>query len=85
MTTTITIILSVLLVCIITIFIFAKLYRKYKSMYDNEHNRLAGLEQEYTHLIEAYNIRKKNKEESDEKIDNLHSGIITADDILPKR
>jgi uncharacterized membrane protein SpoIIM required for sporulation len=83
---TITLIISVLLlVSFIVIFILSKLYRKQKNNYEKEHNKLIGLEAEYTRLVEAYQIRKNNKEEADEKIDDLHSGIISADDILPKR
>lgn len=66
-------------------FIFYKMFRKYKKAYEVEHNKLIGLEAEYTCLVEAYQIRKNNKEEADEKIDDLHSGVISADDILPKR
>jgi uncharacterized membrane protein SpoIIM required for sporulation len=83
---TITLIISaLLLVSFVVIFILSKLYRKQKNNYEKEHNKLIGLESEYTRLVEAYQIRKNNKEEADEKIDNLHNGIITADDILPKR
>lgn len=77
--------LIVLILTGVVSFIFYKMFRKYKKAYEVEHNKLIGLEAEYTRLVEAYQIRKNNKEEADEKIDNLHSGVISADDILPKR
>lgn len=77
--------LIVLILTGVVSFIFYKMFRKYKKAYEVEHNKLVGLEAEYTRLVEAYQIRKNNKEEADEKIDDLHSGVISADDILPKR
>lgn len=65
--------------------IFSKLYRKYKTAYNEEHNRLVNIEQEYSKLVESYKIKKKNKEEADEKISDLHNGTMSADDVLPKR
>ena len=64
---------------------FAKLYKKYKSLYEQEHEKLLGIQEEYTKLVQAYEIKKKNKEKADEKADRLRSGIVCADDILPKR
>lgn len=77
--------LIVLILTGVVSFIFYKMFRKYKKAYEVEHNKLVGLEAEYTRLVKAYQIRKNNKEEADEKIDDLHSGVISADDILPKR
>ena len=76
------IILIILFVC----FVFSKLYRKYKHSYEYEHSKLEGLEAEYERLLEIYNIQKKNREEADEKINNLHDGnvIDNAIDILRK-
>ena len=78
--------LSVLvLLAVITAFIFYKLYRKNKLAYENEHTQLVNLQQEYSTLVEAYKIKKQNKEKADEKISDLHSGTVSANDILPKR
>ena len=79
--------LGVLVIAVVIIaFIFNKMYRKYKSAYEQEHNKLVGLEQEYSKLVEAYNIKKKNKEKADEKISDLHSGdsVANAINILRK-
>lgn len=73
------------LVITVTAFIFYKLYRKNKLAYENEHTQLVNLQQEYSTLVEAYKIKKQNKEKADEKISDLHSGTVSADDILPKR
>lgn len=81
----IVILIVILMISIISTYLVAKLYKKYKLAYEQEHEKLIGLEQEYSKLVEAYKIKKKNKEEADEKTDNLHSGAVSADDILPKR
>lgn len=66
-------------------YIFYKMYRKFKNCYEKEHIKLVNLQEEYSKLAEAYNIMKKNKEQADEEISDLHSGVVSADDILPKR
>lgn len=65
--------------------VFITLYNKYKSAYIKEHYKLSTMEQEYSKLVESYNIKKKNKEEADEKINALYNGTVSADSILPKR
>lgn len=77
--------LALLLIAVIAMVIFYKLYRKNKLAYENEHTQLVNLQQEYSTLVEAYKIKKENKEKADEKISDLHSGTVSADDILPKR
>ena len=72
----------VLSLCLI---VFGNLYKKYKYAYEQEHEKLLGIQEEYSKLVQAYEIKKKNKEEADEKADRLRSGIVCADDILPKR
>ena len=66
-------------------YIFYKMYRKFKNCYEKEHLKLVNLQEEYSKLAESYNIMKKNKEQADEEISDLHSGVVSADDILPKR
>ena len=77
---------AVILIVTILAFVFNKLYRKYKVAYEQEHTRLEGLQQEYSKLVEAYKIKKKNKESADEKINELHSGdsVTNAINILRK-
>lgn len=78
-------IMIIAVIITIVAWVFTKLYKKYKNLYEQEHEKLLGIQEEYSKLIEAYNIKKRNKEKADEKIDNLHSGKLSADDILPKR
>lgn len=72
----------VLSICMI---VFGNLYKKYKYAYEKEHEKLLGIQEEYSKLVRAYEIKKKNKEKTDAKIDDLHNGKLSADDILPKR
>lgn len=62
-------------------------------------SRITGLEEEleiktraynnvmkdYMKLKEAEQIKHQKEKETNEKIDDLHSGKLSADDILPKR
>lgn len=77
---------ALILVIAVVAVIFCKLYKKYKKNYEQEHTKLLDLEKEYTTLVEAYKIKKKNKEKADEKIDNLHNGdaVNNAINILRK-
>lgn len=77
--------LAVVIVISIAFAVIFKLYKKYKSAYEQEKSKLELLQEEYSKLAEAYKIKKGNKEKADEKIDDLHSGKLSADDILPKR
>lgn len=79
------ILIAVLTLSVIITYFVAKLYKKYKLAYEQEHEKLLGIQEEYTKLVQAYEIKKKNKEKADEKISNLHNGKLSADDILPKR
>lgn len=40
---------------------------------------------EHVCLQRAMDFRQKKAEETNEKIDSLHNGVLSADDILPKR
>lgn len=72
-------------VFIVLVAVYAKLYSKYKDKYEKEHNKLVGLQAEYSTLLKAYEIKKNNKEKADETINALHNGTLSADDVLPKR
>jgi cell division protein FtsB len=79
------VLIVVLTLSIISTYLVAKLYKKYKLAYEQEHEKLLGIQEEYSKLVKAYEIRKKNKEKTDAKITDLHDGKLSADDILPKR
>jgi hypothetical protein len=66
-------------------FVFIKLCNKYKKRYEAERVKHECLQQEYSNLVNAYKIKKENKEKADAKVSDLHNGTTTADDILPKR
>ena len=44
-----------------------------------------GLQEEFEIYRQAEQFKHKKEEEANEKIDALHSGKLSADDILPKR
>ena len=44
-----------------------------------------GLQEEFELYRNAERFRQKKEEEANEKIDDLHNGSVSADDILPKR
>lgn len=82
-------ILAILSICLLTSvalnIISFSICKKYKKKYVLEHEKLLGIQEEYSKLVEAYSIKKKNKEKADEKTSALHNGKLSADDILPKR
>lgn len=43
-----------------------------------------AVDRENTKLREEMKIKSKNERKANEKIDSLHSGDLSADDILPK-
>ena len=44
-----------------------------------------GLQNEFELYRKSEQFKHKQEEETNEKIDDLHSGKLSADDILPKR
>lgn len=44
-----------------------------------------SLQKEFELYRNAEQFKKEKEEEVDEKIDSLHNGTLSADDILPKR
>lgn len=49
-----------------------------QEAYDGVHNELLK-------VLESYKIREENEKKANEKVSDLHSGKLSADDILPKR
>ena len=61
------------------------------TQYKNLKQKHCLLSEQYTMLFNEYDklktaqkIKAKNEEEANEKINDLHSGKLSADDILPK-
>ena len=69
----------------ITLFIFGKVCKSYKRKYEEERIKSEQLQEGYSKLAEAYRIKKENEEKADAEISDLHNGVTTADNILPKR
>ena len=69
------------------------------AMFLFEHSKTKSLNSKYKQLQEYYNglkeefelyrkaeqFKHQKEEEANEKINNLHNGTLSADDILPKR
>lgn len=56
---------------------------KEKLVHKNE--AYNNLQKEFELYRNAEQFKKQKEEEANEKIDNLHNGTLSADDILPKR
>lgn len=57
---------------------------KQKTELKRKEEAYEGAVQEVQKLMEAQKIKEKNDEKAKEKISDLHSGKLSADDILPK-
>lgn len=58
-----------------------KMYKEKLAVVSEQYNLLFT---EFDKLKTAQVIKAKNEEEKNEKINDLHSGKLSADDILPK-
>ena len=75
------------------LFIVAFIYAVCQHGYNKElKDRLAKKTEAYNGLMEEFELYRKSEqfkqqkeEETNEKVDDLHSGKLSADDILPKR
>lgn len=83
------IIILVLIVLFLAVLIFAIYERKQSK---DLKLQLKLKSESYRHLQEEFELYRKSEnfkyqkqEEANEKIDNLHTGKLSADDILPKR
>jgi len=70
---------------IICAFLF-KICKEQKKELSTELDKYKGLLEEFHKYVEASKIKEQNKEEADEKIDNLHNGnaVSNAINILQK-
>lgn len=59
----------------------AKAYKEKLAVVSQQYDLLFA---EFDKLKTAQKIKAKNEEEKNEKINDLHSGKLSADDILPK-
>ena len=59
--------------------------KELKHQLDKSAEMYIGLQEEFELYRNAERFRQQKEEEANEKIDDLHSGKLSADDILPKR
>lgn len=88
MTTTIIIILALVVLFLLTL-IFAvcqhNLSKELKNKLELKTEAYNNLQNEFELYRKSEDFKHKKKEEANEKIADLHSGKLSADDILPKR
>lgn len=59
--------------------------KELKQRLDLKTEAYNGLQEEFELYRKAEQFKYEKQKETDEKIDDLHSGKLSADDILPKR
>ncbi len=84
-----TLLLILIILFALSLFACYFFYRKYKRTkieYKDILDKYNGLTEEFQKILEANKIKDKNKEEADEKINNLHNGnsVDNAINILRK-
>ena len=76
----------VLFVVMLLLFICQhKTVKELKEQLGKSTEMYIGLQEEFELYRNAERFKQKKEEEANEKIDDLHSGKLSADDILPKR
>lgn len=61
------------------------LYKETKNMLNRKTEAYNGLIVEFELFRNSEQFKHQKQEEANEKIDDLHTGKLSADDILPKR
>ena len=61
------------------------LYKETKNMLNRKIEAYNGLIEEFELFRNSEQFKHQKQEEANEKIDDLHTGKLSADDILPKR
>lgn len=88
MTTPIIVILVLLAMFLIMLMLYIGQRGKSKDLkekLDRKTEAYNGLQEEFNLYRQSEQFKHQKEEETNEKIDNLHSGKLSADDILPKR
>ena len=81
-------VIAVIVVLFVLVFTVVYLNTKNKELQRKVKEKEAlvlGAMKEINTLKEELSIKKRNEESANEKIDALHTGKLSADDILPKR
>lgn len=81
----------IIILLVIAVAVFLTMWKVSEKMRKNLEDSLslaqetnAKLMEQLSKLHEELRIKNKNREEADAKINALHSGKLSADDILPK-
>ena len=77
-------------ICIIFVLVYTIIYlntknKELKKRYELKAEAYNGLYKEFELYRQSEQFKNKQEEEANEKISDLHSGKLSADDILPKR
>lgn len=59
--------------------------KELKQQLDKSSELYVGLQEEFELYRNAERFKQKKEEEANEKVNDLHNGTVSADDILPKR
>lgn len=70
---------------IITIIYLNAKNKDLKKKYDMKTEQYNGLYKEFEKYRRSEQFKNEQEKKANEKIDDLHSGKLSADDILPKR
>lgn len=70
---------------IITIIYLNAKNKDLKKKYDMKTEQYNGLYEEFEKYRRSEQFKNEQEKKANEKIDDLHSGKLSADDILPKR
>lgn len=83
------IVILVLIILLLSVIIYAifqhKKYKETKIKLQNKTEAYTHLQEEFELYRKAETFKHQKEEEANEKIYDLHSGALSADDILPKR
>ena len=78
---TIAVLLALFLIALTVAIVEHGLRKKLEEAHEKE---IKELKQRLSYWEKSDIIKGKNREEANEKIDDLHSGKLSADDVLPK-
>lgn len=81
----IVILLGLFLITLIFTICQHNLAKELKEQLDKSAELYIGLQEEFELYRNAERFKQRKEEEANEKINDLHNGTVSADDILPKR
>ena len=79
------ILVGLLILSVVFILFQHKNNKTLKEKLDKKNELYNGLQAEFELYRKSEHFKHEKQEEANEKIDDLHSGKLSADDILPKR